>query len=115
MQAILDGREEPIGYVQLAQQLGHTGHVLLHHFPQECTLLSKQIKEYRRQRAEQREAQIQEEVQQAVLALHAQRIYPSHRKVIEQIAHPTLLRAPKARAFRQALCQELGWGSTFPS
>jgi transcriptional regulator with XRE-family HTH domain len=109
IQGILDGREEPLGYVQLAQQLGYSGHTLLHHFPQECALLSQQIKEYRRQRAEQRGTQIQEEIRQAVLALHAQGVYPSHRKVIGQIAHPTLLRAPKARAFRLALCRDLGW------
>jgi len=109
IQAILDGREEPLGYGSLAQQLGYSGSVLRYHFPQECALLSKQIKEYRRQRAEQRGTQIQEEIRQAVLALHAQGVYPSHRKVIEQIAHPTLLRAPKARAFRLALCRDLGW------
>ncbi len=109
IQAILDGREEPLGYVQLAQQLGCSGHTLLHHFPQECALLSQQIKEYRRQQAEQRGTQIQEEIRQAVLALHAQGVYPSHRKVIERMVHPTLLRAPKARAFRLALCRDLGW------
>lgn len=109
IQSILDGREEPLGYVQLAQQLGYSGHTLLHHFPQECALLSQQIKEYRRQQAEQRVARIQEEVRQAVLALHAQGVYPSHRKVTDLLAHPTLLRHPKARAFRLMLCQELGW------
>jgi transcriptional regulator with XRE-family HTH domain len=109
IQAILDGREEPLGYVQLAQQLGYSGHTLLHHFPQECALLSQQIKEYRRQRAEQRGTQIQEEIRQMVLALHAQGVYPSHRKVSDLLANPKLLRHPKARAFRLALCQELGW------
>ncbi len=109
IRAILDGREEPLGYVQLAQQLGDTGNILLYHFPQECALLSLQIKKHRRQRAEQRGTQIQEEIRQAVLTLHTQGVYPSHRKVIERIAHPTLLRAPKARAFRLALCRDLGW------
>jgi len=109
IQAILDGREEPIGYGTLAQQLGCTQHTLLYHFPQECALLSQQIKEYRRQRKEQRAAQIKEEIQQTVLALHAQGVYPSHRKVIERIAHPTLMRDPKARASRLALCRDLGW------
>jgi transcriptional regulator with XRE-family HTH domain len=109
IQAILDGREEPIGYGSLAQQLGCAQHTLFYHFPQECALLSQQIKEYRRQRKEQRAAQIKEEIQQTVLALHAQGVYPSHRKVIEQIAHPTLMRDPKARTFRLALCRDLGW------
>jgi len=109
IQAILDGREEPIGYGTLARQLGCTQHTLLYHFPLECALLSQQIKEYRRQRKEQRAAQIKEEIQQTVLVLHAQGVYPSHRKVIERIAHPTLMRDPKARAFRLALCRDLGW------
>jgi len=109
IRSILDGREEPLGYVQLAQQLGYRGHTLLHHFPQECAKLSKQIKAYRRQRAEQRVEDIREEVRQAVLALHAQGIYPSHRKVVERIAHPTLMRHPEARTFRLALCRDLGW------
>ena len=109
IRSILDGREEPLGYVQLAQQVGYSGHTLLHHFPQECALLSQQIKEYRRQRAEQRVEDIREEVRQAVLALHAQGIYPSHRKVVERIAHPTLMRHPEARTFRLALCRDLGW------
>jgi transcriptional regulator with XRE-family HTH domain len=113
IQAILDGREGPLGYVQLAQQLGTTGNILRHHFPQECALLSQQIKAHRRQRAEQRELQIQEEIRQEVLALHAQGIYPSHRQVLARMARPTLLRHPKARAFRLALCRDLGW--EFPS
>jgi transcriptional regulator with XRE-family HTH domain len=45
IQAILSGREEPIGYVQLARQLGHSEAILEYHFPQECALLSRQIKE----------------------------------------------------------------------
>jgi len=109
IQAILDGREEPIGYGTLARQLGCTQHTLLYHFPQECAKLSQQIKEYRRQQKEQRAARIREEIQQTVLALHAQGVYPSHRQVIERIAHPTLMRDPKARAFRLALCRDLGW------
>jgi transcriptional regulator with XRE-family HTH domain len=109
IQAILDGREEPIGYGSLARQLGYSQSTLRYHFPQECASLSQQIKGYRRQRAEQRLARIQEEVRQAVLALHAQGVYPSHRKVTDLLAPPTLLRHPKARAFRLTLCQELGW------
>ena len=72
IQAILDGREQPLGYAQLARQLGYSSQVLLYHFPQECALLSKQITEHRRQLKEQRRARVQEEVRQATLALHAQ-------------------------------------------
>ncbi len=109
IQAILEGREAPLGSGSLAKQLGVSQSTLRYHFPQECALLSQQIKEYRRERAEQRVTRIREEVRQAVLALHTQGVYPSHRKVTEQLAHPKLLRHPKARAFRLTLCQELGW------
>ena len=39
IQAILDGKEKPLGYVQLAHQLGYGGNILRYHFPQECVLL----------------------------------------------------------------------------
>jgi transcriptional regulator with XRE-family HTH domain len=109
IQAILDGKEEPLGYVQLAQQLGYGGNILLYHFPQECALLSQQVKEHRRQRKEQRLAEVQEEVRQATLALHAQGIYPSQNKVADLLSDPNLLFQPEAKATWRALCQELGW------
>lgn len=109
IQAVLDGQEKPRGYRSLAQQLGYHQNALRYHFPAESALLSKQVKEYRQQQAEQRAAQIKEEIQQTVMELHAQGVYPSHRKVLERIAHPTLMRNPKARAFRLALCRDLGW------
>jgi transcriptional regulator with XRE-family HTH domain len=109
IQAILDGREELLGYVQLARQLGYSGRTLLHHFPQECALLSQQIKEHRRQRKEQRLARMQEEVRQATLALHAQGIYPSQNKVANLLSNPNLLFQPEAKAIWRALCRELGW------
>jgi transcriptional regulator with XRE-family HTH domain len=107
--AILDGREDPLGYVQLAQQLGYAGNILLYHFPQECALLSQQIKEHRRQRKEQRLTRVQEEVRQATLAIHAQGIYPSQNKVADLLSDPNLLFQPEAKATWRALCQELGW------
>jgi transcriptional regulator with XRE-family HTH domain len=110
IQAILDGREEPLGYCSLAQQLGYSKRVLRYHFPQECALLSQHIKQYRRQRAEQRVEQIREEMRQAVLALHAQGMYPSQNKVADLLSNPNvLLFQPEAKAVWRALCQELGW------
>lgn len=109
IQAILDGREEPLGYVQLAEQLGYSSQILLYHFPQECALLSKQIKEHRRQRKEQRIVRVQKEVQQATLALHEQGVYPSQNKVADLLSDPNLLFQPEAKAAWRVLCQELGW------
>ena len=109
IQAVLEGREEPLGPVQIAERLGYRSSMLRYHFPQECVLLSKQIKGYRRQRKEQRLAQVQEEVRQAILALHAQGIYPSQNKVADLLSDPNLLFQPEAKVTWRALCQELGW------
>lgn len=110
IQAVLDGREEPLGYVQVAERLGYSSGALRYNFPQECVLLSKQIKEHRRQRKEQRIASVQEEIRQATLAIHAQGIYPSQNKVADLLSDPNLLFQPEAKATWRALCQELGWG-----
>lgn len=109
IQAVLDGREEPLGYVQIAARLGYNSSALRYYFPQECVLLSKQIKAHRRQRKEQRLARIQEEVRQATLALHAQGVYPSQNKVADLLSDPNLLFQPEAKATWRALCRELGW------
>jgi hypothetical protein len=109
IQAILDGKEEPLGYVQLAQQLGYSSGALRYHFPQECMLLTKQIKECRRQQKEQRFARVQEEVRQATLALHSQGVYPSQNKVADLVSDPNLLFQPEAKATWRTQCRELGW------
>jgi AraC-like DNA-binding protein len=107
--AILDGQEEPLGYTQLAAQLGYSSAALLYHFPQDCARLSKQIKDYRRQRKAQRAAQARDEIRQAALALHAQGVYPSQNKVGEMLSKPNIFFQPEARAILHDLCHELGW------
>jgi transcriptional regulator with XRE-family HTH domain len=109
IQAILDGREEPLGYVQLAEQLGYSGHVLLYHFPQECALLTKQVQEYRRLQKEQRQEQVENEIRQAILAIHTQGVYPSQNKVADRLSDPNLFFQPEVKAIWRAQCQELGW------
>lgn len=109
IQAVLDGQEEPIGYVEIAKQLGYRKSTLEYLFPQECALLTKQIKEHRRQRKEQRVAKVQEEVRQAVLTLHEQGIYPSQNKVGELLPNANVLFQPEASATWRTLCRELGW------
>lgn len=109
IQAVLDGQEEPIGYAQIAQQLGYDKSVLRYHFPQECALLTARVQEYRRQRGEQRIARVQEEVRQAMLTLHAQGVYPSQNKVSDLLSDPNALFEPEAKSTWRTLCQELGW------
>ena len=109
IQAILDGQEEPLGYVPLAHQLGYRDGVLLYHFPQECIVLTKKVQEYRRQRKEQRLAQLRNEIRQAMLTLHEQGVYPSQNKVADLLSDPNVLIRSDARAIWHALCRELGW------
>ena len=109
IQAVLDGREKPLGYVQIAEQLGYNSSALRYYFPQECALLTQKVQDYRRQRKEQRFAQVQEEIQRAILAIHAQGIYPSQNKVADRLSDPNLFFQSEVKAIWRALCRELGW------
>ena len=86
------------------------GH-LKYHFPQACQLLTQQAQKYRRQRREKREALVCEEVRQAVITLHEQGIFPTHRKVRTLLSDPNLIRMPKASATWHAVRRELGYES----
>jgi hypothetical protein len=109
IQAILSGREEPLGYTQLAAQLGHSGTALRYHFPQECVQLSAQVQAHRRQRRVARAVRMREEIRHAALALHAQGVYPSENKVSALLSNPHVFFQSDARALLQALRRELGW------
>ncbi|HYU71540.1 MAG TPA: TniQ family protein [Ktedonobacteraceae bacterium] len=111
IQAVLDGREEPLGAYQVARRLGYDTRLLVYHFPQECKLLTQRAQVYRRQRREKREAQVCEEVRQAVIILHEQGIFPTHRKVRTLLSDPNLIRMPKAIATWHAVRHELGYES----
>jgi hypothetical protein len=108
MQAILDGRIEPIGIEQLAKQLGHSGRDLYHHLPQESRLITKLASDYRKQRRKLREQRVCEEVRQAVITLHMQEVYPSHQKVADLLSRPTAMRMPEAKDALRAARSELG-------
>jgi hypothetical protein len=108
IRAVLEGREEPLGINQIAQRLGHTHRTLLTHFPLECQLLTQQFQQYRRQRRTLREQQVCEEVRQAVITLHTQDIFPSHRRVSALLSNPNLMRMPEASAAWHAIRRDLG-------
>ncbi len=111
IQAVLDGQEEPLGASQVARRLGYDTRLLVYHFPQECKLLTQRAQAYRRQRREKREAQVCEEVRQAVMALHEQGLFPTHGKVRTLLSDPNNIRMPKAIATWHALRRELGYES----
>ncbi len=107
IQAILDGREEPLSIRQLAKRLGYGERALTDHFPQECALITKNTQEYRKQRQKQRLEQACDQVRQAMMTLHAQDIYPSHRKLRAML--PTgLMRMPEANTTWHEVLRELG-------
>jgi DNA-binding phage protein/AraC-like DNA-binding protein len=103
LQAALDSGEEPLALYQVARRLGYEARQLAYHFPEECKLVTQRAKEYRTQRKVQRLAQVRENIQQAVLSLHAQGIYPSLHKV-QSFLPRGLMRMPEARdAWHDAL------------
>lgn len=107
MQALLDGRAEPISLRQLAKRLGYGERVLAYNFPQECALIIKRAQEYRKLQQEQRLSQICTQVRQTVLALHTQGIYPSRSKV-GSLLPAGWMRRPAAEATRREVVGELG-------
>ncbi len=108
LQSVLDGREKLTGVKLLAQRLGHHQSLLWRYFPQECALIAQRNEEYEQQRRKEREARVYEEVRQAVLTLHVQNIFPSHRKVKSLLSDPNLLRMPEAIAIWHATRRDLG-------
>ncbi len=108
IQAVLDGREELLGVRQLARQLGYHSSLLWYYFPRECALIAQRNEEYEQQRRKEHEARVCEEVRQAVLMLHAQNVFPSHRKVRDLLSDPDLIRMPQAAATWHAVRRELG-------
>jgi len=107
LQAILDGREEPLSIRQLAKRLGCRARALTDYFPQECALVAKRAQEYHKQQQELRLKQVYDHVRQAVMTLHAQGISPSHRR-LRAMLPPGVMRLPGADAAWQAARREIG-------
>jgi len=108
LQAALDGNNEPLALSQVAQRLGCEARQLAYHFPEACKLVIQRAKAYRQQRKAQRLAQVCEQVRQAVLSIHSQGFYPSHRRL--RILLPgALMRLSEAKDAWRAALQELGY------
>ncbi len=107
MQAIIDGKKEPISLTQVAKRLGYGDRTLAYNFPQECALIIQRGREYRKHQQEQRRRQICTQVRQTVMALHAQGIYPSKHK-IDALLPAGWMRKPEAKATWLEVIRELG-------
>lgn len=106
LQAVLDGREEPLGISQVAQRLGYAEHSLMQHFPQACAEITRRAKAYRKQRKEQRFALLGEQVRQATFAVYASGNYPSQHAITPLLPRGTMRMQEAKTAWRAAL-QEL--------
>lgn len=107
LQAVLDGREEPLGMHHLIR-LGLSENAIRRHFPHECAEITELSRVYRRQQSEQRVALWCGEVQQAVMTLHAQGQAPSLRKVRALLADANIIREPEVRRAFHATRKALG-------
>lgn len=109
LQAALNSDNEPQALRQIAHQLGfEDAHQLVYHFPEECKLVIQHAKAYRQQRKVQRLTQVREQVRQAVLFVHAQGFYPSHRK-LRDLLPGALMRLSEAKEAWRVVMQELGY------
>ena len=106
LQAALS-REEPLALYQVARLLGYEARQLTYHFPEECKLVIQRAREYRKQRKERYLVQIRENVQQAVLSLPTQGIYPSLHKV-QSCLRSGSMQLREAREVWHAALRELG-------
>ena len=108
LQAVMNEQEEPLGVYQIALRMGYDVRQLMYHFPHECALVTQRAKEYRKQRKEQRLAQVREDVRRAMLSLHAQGVYPSQRQLRSLLPGGFMLQ-PIAKEAWYATLHELGF------
>lgn len=108
LQAALERKEDPPTLYQVAQQLGCQNAQLVYHFPQECKLVAQRAKEYRKERKAQRLDWIREQVRQAVISVHSQGVYPSHRS-LRPFLPGGFMRLSEAREAWHEVMQELGY------
>jgi hypothetical protein len=108
LQAVLDGKVDPLPLRHVAHQLGVGEKFLAGRFPQECAQITAQYLEYRAERAKQRVVQECAEVRQAVLTLDNLGVALGHAQVAAFLSNPNILRRPEGKATWQALCRERG-------
>jgi transcriptional regulator with XRE-family HTH domain len=108
IQAVLDGREAPMGVRQLERRLGLGPRTLVYHFPRECALITDQYQAYRAEQARQRIERGSNEVHQVTLMLYAEGTNPSARQVASRLSDPGVMRTVKGLTTWHAARRELG-------
>jgi transcriptional regulator with XRE-family HTH domain len=108
IQAVLDGREAPMGVRQLERSLGLGARTLIYHFPQECALVTTQYQAYRAEKARQRMELVCKEVCQVTLKLFAEGTNPSAKQVARNLSDSGVMRTPEGLATWHTARRELG-------
>lgn len=108
LQAVIDGREPPMGVRQLERHLGLGARTLIHHFPQECALITTQYQAYRAEKARKRIEQGCSEVREVTLTLYAEGINPSAQHVAGKLSDSGVMRTPEGLTTWHSARRELG-------
>ena len=109
LEAALRLEDPGLSLKQVAKNVHKQKKFLIKNFPELCQAIStKYLNAMKKQRIE-REQKLCEEVRQATLLVHAQGMYPSHRKIRALLKSEASLKSPLAYASWRATLQELGW------
>ena len=107
---VLEDDDEPrLSLRGCAQGLGCSVSIMKTRCPDLCRKVAERYKEYLHQRHEARISVLREEVQQAVLTLHKQGIYPSARQVGFRLSSSKLMLTKEIHELWQTMLIELGW------
>jgi transcriptional regulator with XRE-family HTH domain len=108
IQAVLDGREAPVGVRQLERYLGLGARTLIYHFPQECALVTSQYQAYRAEQARQRREKGCNEIRLTTLKLYTERTHPSANQVASKLSDPGMMRTREGLDAWHSARRELG-------
>src|SRR6266702_2295802 len=108
IQAVLDGREVPMGVRQLERRLGLGARTLIYHFPQECALVTAQYQAYRSEQARKRREEGCNEIRLETLKLHMEGTNPSANQVASKLSDPSMMRTREGQDAWHTTRRELG-------
>jgi transcriptional regulator with XRE-family HTH domain len=94
---------------QVAKRVKFHEIALVKKFPAQCEIISARFLEYCEAFKVERRRQLEEEVRQIALSLHAQGIRPSFPKVGEQLSVPSRMSSEEARTVLRSVQEELGY------
>jgi len=108
IQAVLDGRETPLGVRQLERRLGLGARTLIYHFPQECAMITNLYQAYRAEQARKRREAGCNQVRLETLKLHGEGTNPSANQVASKLSDPGVMRTREGLAAWHTARRELG-------